>query len=100
MSVAFIFFGAGCGSLLILLFGRKSKAIFDPERHLRKNDTGKIIIFILLSLLASFLITIGIQQESAAASSVLQNVTIVATVLFAAIFLREKSPNGLESESY
>ncbi|MCQ2357692.1 MAG: DMT family transporter [Methanocorpusculum sp.] len=90
MSVAFIFFGAGCGSLLILLFGRKSKAIFDPERHLRKNDTGKIIIFILLSLLASFLITIGIQQESAAASSVLQNVTIVATVLFAAIFLREK----------
>ena len=37
MSVAFIFFGSAFGMSIVLLFGRKSKAIFDPKRHLRKK---------------------------------------------------------------
>ena len=90
MSVAFIFFGAGCGSLIMLFFGRKSKAIFDPERHLQKKDTGKLIAIILLSMLALSLMISGFHQESATTSSILQNVTTVATVLFAAFLLKEK----------
>ena len=40
MSVAFLFLGSASGTLIILLFGRKSKAVFDPKRHLRKKMQG------------------------------------------------------------
>ena len=90
MSVAFLFFGSGAGTLLVLLFGRKSKVVFDPKRHLQKKDTGKLIGIILLTALANVLLLIGLQQESAAAASMLRNFTTVATVVFAAVLLREK----------
>ena len=90
MSLAFIFFGAGAGLLLVLLFGRKSKAIFDPARHLQKKDTGKLIGIILLTALANVLLLIGLQQESAASTSMLRNLATVATVVFAATLLHEK----------
>ena len=90
MSVSLIFFGGGCGSLLVLLFGRKSKAIFDPARHLRKKDAGKIIGIILLSTIAISLELMGFQQETATTSSILQNIITVATVIFAAFLLKEK----------
>ncbi|HJJ27741.1 MAG TPA: DMT family transporter, partial [Methanocorpusculum sp.] len=95
MSLAFICFGVGIGMLLILSFGRKSKAIFDPKRHLQRKDTWKIISLILLSFLANTLILIGLKQETAAAGSILQNVSTVATVIFAALFLHEKIPKRL-----
>ena len=90
MSTAFVFFGAGLGSLIILTLGRKSKAVFDPGRRLQKKDTGKIILFTLLAVLAISLLNTGIQQEVSATASVLQNCVTVATVLFAAVFLKEK----------
>ena len=90
MSLAFVLLGAGCGSLIILGFGRKSKAVFDPERHVRKKDVVKLICLIGLTPLSFGLNLVGIQQESAATASLLQNAVIVSTVLFAALFLKEK----------
>ena len=95
MSFAFIFLGSGCGLLLILLFGRKSKTIYDPQRHLQKKDTLKIIPLVFFAMLGLFLMTAGIQLETSATSSILQNVTPVATILFAALFLKEKIPKRL-----
>ncbi|HJJ60335.1 MAG TPA: EamA family transporter, partial [Methanocorpusculum sp.] len=95
MSVAFIFFGSAFGMSIVLLFGRKSKAIFDPKRHLRKKDAGILLGIILISMAAFTAAIIGFQQETAATSSILQNVGTVATVLFAALFLKEKIPKRL-----
>ena len=90
MSLAFIFLGAGAGMLLVLLLGRKSIVIYDPKRRLQKKDIGKLIGIVLLTALANLLLLIGLQQESAATASILQNVTTITTVVFAALFLREK----------
>ena len=90
MSVAFIFFGAGCGSLMILLLWRKSKAVFDPKRHLRKEDAGKFIAIVILSLLSFGIEIIGIQMVPGGEASILQNVITISTVLLAALLLREK----------
>ena len=88
-------FGVGVGMLVFLFFGRKSKTVFDPKRHLRKNDIWKVVLLILLSLTANVLIILGLQQETAAAGSILQNVSTIATVVFAALFLHEKIPKRL-----
>ena len=90
MSLAFIFLGSGCGLLIILLFGRKSKIIYDPGRRLQKKDTWKIIPLIFFAMLGIFLMNAGMQQETGAISSILQNIIPVATVIFAALFLKEK----------
>ena len=90
MSLAFLFFGGAAGMLVTLLFGRKSKAVFDPDRHLQKKDTWKLIGTIGFSLLANYLILIGLRQESAGTASLLQTLMTISTVIFAAIFLREK----------
>ena len=90
MSVAFLFFGAGCGSLIILFFGRKSKSLFDPERHLRKKDTGKLIGVIVLGLAAVSLDVTGFNMVSAGTASLLQNLITVTTILLAAFLLKEK----------
>ena len=95
MSVSFIFFGSAFGMLIVLLFGRKSKAVFDPKRHLRKKDTGILLAIILVSMAVFTAEIIGFQLETAATSSILQNVGTVATVLFAALFLKEKIPKRL-----
>ena len=100
MSVAFIFFGAGCGSLMILLLWRKSKAVFDPKRHLRKEDAGKFIAIVILSLLSFGIEIIGIQMVPGGEASILQNVITISTVLLAALLLREKYPDVLASELY
>ena len=90
MSVSFLFFGSAFGMLIVLLFGRKSKVIYDPNRHLRKKDTGILIGIILLSMLTFVLQIIGFQYEPATTSSILQNTGTVAVVIFAALFLKEK----------
>ncbi|HJJ33402.1 MAG TPA: DMT family transporter [Methanocorpusculum sp.] len=95
MSVSFIFFGSAFGMLIVLLFGRKSKAVFDPKRHLRKKDAGILLGITLVSMVVFTAEIIGIQLESAATSSILQNIGTVATVLFAALFLKKKIPKRL-----
>ena len=95
MSLSFMCFGIGLGMLVFLFFGRKSKSVFDPKRHLQKNDIWKVVLLILLSLAANVLIILGLQQETAAAGSILQNVSTIATVVFAALFLHEKIPKRL-----
>ena len=90
MSLAFLFFGGMAGMLLTLLLGRKSKAVFDPKRHLQKKDAWKLLCVVGFTILANILVLIGLQQESAGAVSILQNVTVVATVVFAFFFLKEK----------
>ncbi len=90
MSLAFTFFGAGAGMMLVLLFGRKSKAVCDPARHLRKKDAGKLAGIILLTALANLLFFLGLALESAGTVSLLRNIGTVATVIFAAILLHEK----------
>ena len=95
MSLSFMCFGIGVGMLVFLFFGRKSKAVFDPKRHLQRNDIWKVVLLIILSLIANVLIIMGLQQETAAAGSILQNVSTIATVVFAALFLHEKIPKRL-----
>lgn len=90
MSLSLMFFGAGLGMLIILLFGRKSIIIFDPNRHVRKTDTGKIIGIIGFTIAANLLLNMGLIQESAVIGSILQNLITVLTFLFAAYFLKEK----------
>ena len=95
MSLSFMCLGIGVGMLVFLFFGRKSKAVFDPKRHLQRNDIWKVVLLIILSLIANVLIIMGLQQETAAAGSILQNVSTIATVVFAALFLHEKIPKRL-----
>ncbi|MCQ2376730.1 MAG: DMT family transporter, partial [Methanocorpusculum sp.] len=90
MSLAFLFFGGVAGMLLTLLFGRKSKAVFDPARHLQKKDTGKLLGVVGFTILANVLVLTGLQQEAAGAASILQNVTVVTTVILAFFYLKEK----------
>ena len=90
MSLSFIFLGAGVGMLFVLLFGRKSKSICDPTRHLQKKDVKYIVAIILLSVLLNTLLFVGLQLESAATASILQNLETVAVILFAVFFLKEK----------
>ena len=90
MSLAFLFLGGMTGMLATLLFGGRSKAVFHPERHLRKKDIWKLLAAIGFTLLANFLIITGLQQEFAGVASILQNIMTVATVVFAFLFLKEK----------
>ena len=90
MSISFLSLGGVAGMLLTLLFGRKSKVVFNPNRHLQKKDTWKLISTAGFTLLSNFLIMTGLQQESAGTASLLQTVMTISMVLFAALFLREK----------
>ena len=90
MALSFIFFGAGTGMVFVLLFGRKSKSICDPNRHLQKKDIKYVAAIILLSALVNYLLFIGLQLESAATASILQNFETVAVIVFSILFLKEK----------
>ena len=90
MSLTFVFLGSGCGLLLMRIFGRKSKSLYDPERRPQKKDTGKILGFIFISLVAITFLLQGARLESSTTAAILQNITPVVTVLLAALLLKEK----------
>ncbi|HJJ47865.1 MAG TPA: DMT family transporter [Methanocorpusculum sp.] len=89
MATAFIQLGAGLVMVFIALFGWKTP-LMDKTRHVRKEDFLKLFGVVAAGAAGSILLNLGIAGTSAATSSVLANLTTVATAVIAFFIFKEK----------
>ena len=87
MLAAFLYLGAGAGTLLVfVLYGRKA----DRSAGLTRDDAPYTVGMIVLDIAAPILLMNGVERTTAANASLLGNFEIVATALIAYFIFHEK----------
>ena len=81
-----LYFGAGFGMLLIVLFTKKKN---NDHMEFGKQDIKYIILMIVLDIIAPILLMLGLLRTTASTASLLNNFEIVFTALIAMIFFKE-----------
>ena len=87
MMAAFLYLGAGLGMCLWLFVTRKSRA--RTEQPLTRRDLPYTVGMIVLDVAAPIALMTGVARTSAASASLLNNLEIVATSLFALVLFKE-----------
>lgn len=84
---AFLYFGAGCGIAIVLLFLKQPAGVRGSA--LKSSDWPKLAAVIIFNVAASILMNTGVLLTSAANIALLGNFEIVATTLIAVFIFRE-----------
>lgn len=84
---AFLYFGAGIGIAIVLLFLSHKEGV--RGTNLRRADLSKLIAVIIFNVAASILMNTGVKLTSASNIALLGNFEIVATTLIAIFFFKE-----------
>ena len=83
-----LYFGAGIGMSLIVLFNKKQRAV-PLSKSFGKKDIIYIVLMIILDIIAPILLMLGLLSTNASTASLLNNFEIVFTSLIAMIFFKE-----------
>ncbi len=88
MMSSLLYFGAGIGMLLIILFNKKQREV-PITMSFGKKDIKYIVLMILLDIIAPILLMLGLLRTTASTASLLNNFEIVFTAIIAMIFFKE-----------
>jgi len=88
MMSSLLYFGAGIGMLLIVLFNKKQRQLSETKSY-GKNDIKYIILMIILDIIAPILLMLGLLRTTASTASLLNNFEIVFTAIIAMVFFKE-----------
>ena len=83
-----LYLGAGVGSAVLLLAGRR-RGYSAGQPVFSREDKPYVVAMVLLDVLAPILLLLGLREASAANASLLNNFEIVATGLFALFLFKE-----------
>lgn len=84
---AFLYFGAGIGIAIVLLFLSHKEGA--RGTNLMRTDLSKLVAVIIFNVAASILMNTGVKLTSASNIALLGNFEIVATTLIAIFFFKE-----------
>jgi len=88
MMSSLLYFGAGFGMLIVIIFSKKQRVI-PLNKSFGKSDIKYIILMIVLDIIAPILLMLGLLRTTASTASLLNNFEIVFTAIIAMFFFKE-----------